>query len=303
MKIIKVLGVVAGIHVFFLMLIFANPGCSATVKQTPAPTDTIAKSEPPPAITVPGLQAAPTAPAMSAAPIAFNPDAPAMAGDGIRFTPTRPGSAAASTLLTQPVTNVTPVKPYEAKSGDSLWTIAHKNDITVAELAAANNVKVNATLHPGQKMIIPGKHVASAAAAASIATPATAATKTEAAPKQATESIPHTVKSGETLGGIARSYGVKLADLLVANNITDPKLVRAGTVLTIPGWKATADKSGKQPSKASSSGGSSRNTAPAEPAPVFGVPSTTQVPVIGPSSSTPDIPVIKLDDPSASKKP
>lgn len=300
MKIIKVLGVVAGIHVFALMLIFANPGCSSTSKPAPAPTDTIAKSEPAPAISVPGLQAAPPAPAMSTAPISFNPDAPAMAGDGIRFTPTRPGTSAASTLVAQPVANVTPVKTYEAKSGDSLWTIAHKNDITVAELAAANSLNVSAVLRAGQKMIIPAKHVAPASGA-----PASSATttKTEATAKQSAEVITHTVKSGETLGGIARSYGVKLSDLEVANSITDPKLVRAGAVLTIPGWKATSGKNAKQPSKASSSGSSTKPATPPEPAPVFGVPSTTQVPVIGPSSSTPDIPVIKLDDPSAPKKP
>ena len=95
MKIMKVLGVVVGIHLFALILIFANPGCSSTSKPTPAPVDTLAKSEPAPAITVPGVPPGGDSgyPAVSAAPIMFNPDAPALAGGGgIRFTPTRPGT-------------------------------------------------------------------------------------------------------------------------------------------------------------------------------------------------------------------
>ena len=47
MKILKVFGVVVGIHVFALILIFANPGCSAMIKTTPSPSDTVAKTDAP----------------------------------------------------------------------------------------------------------------------------------------------------------------------------------------------------------------------------------------------------------------
>ena len=36
MKILKIFGIVVGIHLFALILIFANPGCSSTTKPTPS---------------------------------------------------------------------------------------------------------------------------------------------------------------------------------------------------------------------------------------------------------------------------
>lgn len=45
----------------------------------------------------------------------------------------------------------------------------------------------------------------------------------------------YTVKSGDTLSSIARRFGVSLTDLIVANNIENPNLIRVGQILTIPG--------------------------------------------------------------------
>ena len=40
MKILKIFGLVVGIHVAALILIFANPGCSSSTKPAPSPGDT-----------------------------------------------------------------------------------------------------------------------------------------------------------------------------------------------------------------------------------------------------------------------
>src|SRR5512133_108045 len=110
MKILKIFAIVVGIHVFALVLIFANPGCSSTTKPAPAPTDTVAQPAAPP-ITVPtssGLSSAPSAPP----PITFNPDAPAVASStssvtsGLRVAPTRPGTPVAGVLVAEPVPDV-----------------------------------------------------------------------------------------------------------------------------------------------------------------------------------------------------
>ena len=45
----------------------------------------------------------------------------------------------------------------------------------------------------------------------------------------------HVVQPGETLNQIARQYGVSVEDLAFANGITNPNLIYAGQVLTIPG--------------------------------------------------------------------
>ncbi len=44
----------------------------------------------------------------------------------------------------------------------------------------------------------------------------------------------HKVRSGETLWRISQAYGVSLQDIAEVNNITDPAMVTAGTVLFIP---------------------------------------------------------------------
>jgi len=45
----------------------------------------------------------------------------------------------------------------------------------------------------------------------------------------------HTVQSGETIYRIAKRYGVSVGRLMAANQIDDPRLLRAGQILVIPG--------------------------------------------------------------------
>jgi membrane-bound lytic murein transglycosylase D len=44
---------------------------------------------------------------------------------------------------------------YTIQSGDNLWDIAEKHDVTVSQLKSANNLKTNSRLKPGQKIKIP----------------------------------------------------------------------------------------------------------------------------------------------------
>jgi LysM repeat protein len=307
MKIMKVLGVVVGIHVFALILIFANPGCSATSKPSPAPVDIVAKADPTPSVSVNGVSPSVSGPTgdsspVTAAPIAFNPDAPALASSGgVRFSPTRPGTAAESALLAPPVADVVPATTYVVKSGDSLWTIAKKNHLTYQELAAANNLKTTASLHEGQKLLIPSKVTPAPKTPATASAPAasSAAKAGDTTPKSSGEVVKHTVKSGETLGTIAKKYGVKMADLGAANNITDPQKIYAGMELVIPGWKGTAGKSATRSAGNSSAGSTAPAKAPVpEIKPLFTPPSSSTVaPAAGASApGTGTVPVIKVDD-------
>ncbi|HUR60493.1 MAG TPA: LysM peptidoglycan-binding domain-containing protein [Opitutaceae bacterium] len=285
MKILKIFGIVVGIHVFALVLIFVNPGCSSSSKVTPVPSDTTSHADTPTAFNVPNA-----APRPSASPsITFNPDAPAVAASGSsagRMPPTRPGSPVAVTIVAEPVTDVTPAKTYTVVKGDSLWELAKKHHIAAPELAAANNLKLTTVLHPGQKLIIPGRPASPTAAAT--ANPAASAGRTAetipAVTKSSGNAMKHMVKSGETLGSIARQYGVKSNDIAVANSISDPAKVRAGQELIIPGWQPIG-KSGKSGQKSDSA------KQKASPPPTINVdaPSTTPPPAN-------DVPVIRVDD-------
>jgi LysM repeat protein len=199
---------------------------------------------------------------------------------------------------------VTPATTYTVVSGDSLWKIARKHGTTQVDLERANRLTSSSRLSVGKKLIIPGKPMAAASAAApsvveqprgeiymvkdgdtlvTIArrigstsselkrlnnlrsdyvsvgqeirlpvgvvparierpsSPAAAPAVSPAAPaRKADGSAIHVVKPGETIGGIARKYQVKAQDLLVANNIADPRKIQAGQELVIPGAAAAS---------------------------------------------------------------
>ncbi len=295
MKILKIFGIVVGIHVFLLVLVFAIPGCSSTVKTAPTAADTAPKpatSAPVPAISVPPIT--PTEVSSSAATvIAFNPDAPAAApvvtsANGVRFVPTRPDTPVAGALVAQPVDGVTPATSYTVKSGDNLWTIAKKNNLSVAQLTAANTLATNANLRPGQKLIIPSKAVTPAPVAAKAADASVAGATMS--PAKSSEAMKHTVRSGETLGGIARIYSVRQGDIAVANNISDPAKIRPGMELVIPGWEpAKGTKSSKAPAKSGTA------TKAADPKPSASLPLPPALDVT-PPPPPPTVPVIRIDE-------
>ena len=300
MKVLKIFGIVIGIHLFALILIFANPGCSSTSKPMPAPIDTVAKTEPPASVRLPFSEPKNASSPVSAAPVTFNPDAPATdstTSGGVRFVPTRPGSPAASTLQTIPVTDVTPATTYTVKAGDTLWDLGKKFHISYAQIAAANNLKTNVALHVGQKLIMPGKSVSAAPAAAATGN-VTNGTTGAAKPAESLRSAPvagngvkHVVKPGETLGTIARIYGVKQGEIAVANNISDPQKIRAGVELSIPGW---------QPAGAAAKGAGKSGAKAADPAAkdpesklIFNI---LDAAASAPASNPGDVPVIKVED-------
>lgn len=52
------------------------------------------------------------------------------------------------------------------------------------------------------------------------------------------EGVEHVVRWGETVYLIASRYGVSVQEIVAANNLTNPDLIRAGDVLIIPGGTA-----------------------------------------------------------------
>ena len=285
MKIIKILGIAAGLHALALILIFSNPGCSYSKAAGP---DT-----------------SPIAPApVSDAPAAVAPPD----STTIRYSPTRPGTAVASALETQPVSGVTPATTYTVGRGDSLWSIAKANQMSRTDLAAANSLNANAVLHVGQKLIIPTKPASAGTPAVAAPVVTTAAMGAPAGPgvpeKPAMEPERHVVKAGETLGGIARKYGVRQGDIAVANNITDPRKIQPGQELLIPAKSAQAGGKQAKSSKARAAAGDAAKAPPAEAKAPVAAPGAEQDLDAGlkpPSAS--DVPVVKIEDSSTAPQP
>jgi len=108
----------------------------------------------------------------------------------------------------------------ESKKGEALATIAKRNGIATKTLAAYNPKLAklkSGNLVPGQPVMIPT--AATIAAATSVPDPAIE--KWGSASRSARM---HVVKSGETLGGIAKRYHTTTAALMAANSLRKPRI-------------------------------------------------------------------------------
>lgn len=77
------------------------------------------------------------------------------------------------------------------------------------------------------------------------AIPPQATSPAEPAPTSAPgQGVEHIVAWGETIESIASRYGVSADDIVAANNLTNPDLIRAGDVLIIPGVSAPSPEPG-----------------------------------------------------------
>jgi LysM repeat protein len=306
MKILQIFGAVVAVHVLAFIFIFASPGCQSGPRNIPTPDATAPSSQ----MTNPVTFNAPTPVTpvdMGTNDVAYNPGSPSG-----HASPTRPGSPnAAAVTPPKPVAEVAPVSTYTVGRGDSLWSIAKKHNMSVAELAKSNNLGTGATLQPGKKLIVPGKASAPQdLAATSVPEKATVAEKATA-PRASGETVKHTVLPGESLGVIARKFGVTTQALALENNITDPAKVRAGQQLTIPGGrKATTAKSststtGTPASNAANTPATAADTSaqPAATTPPANVPHFEIAPPppgqdldAGLKETSAEVPTIKVDD-------
>ena len=113
---------------------------------------------------------------------------------------------------------------YRVKSGDYLGKIASRHRCTVAQIKRWNNLKSN-NISIGQRLVIYRGGVASSSSSASSASTgssssATSSSKSSASRSSATPNATYTVKSGDTLSGIASRHGITLAQLKKWNGLT-----------------------------------------------------------------------------------
>ena len=101
---------------------------------------------------------------------------------------------------------------YIVKRGDTLYSIALSNNLTIDELKTANNLTGN-TLQIGQQLIIP-----------------------DSMPKpdyNFNDYIEYTVKRGDSLWQISKQFNIPLPELISLNNLTDLSL-QIGQKLIVP---------------------------------------------------------------------
>lgn len=140
---------------------------------------------------------------------------------------------------------------HKVVSGDTLYSLARKYNVSIEALAKANNFadRDKAVLKLGQMLIVPAKADSlkvAQSASADVAAPESAPSQPEqvvaAKPKPTSEatagkkSRQHKVASGDTLYDLARKYGISTDALAKANNLDTSKknMLKLGQVLIVP---------------------------------------------------------------------
>lgn len=210
MRVSVVAGLIIAVHVAVIGSVVMTQGCTSTQRGAGSAVPVAVEPAPPPPMP-PTITAVTPAPQ----PVPFPPLQP----------PTQP----------EPVKSTVAAKNiYVVKSGDSLSKIAVAHGVNQRELAELNKVQDANKIIVGQKLILPDH------AKPSQSQPTTQKATKAASKKAAVEGGAYVVKSGDSLSKIAVAHGVKLRDLMAANNIADANKIRAGQKLTIPGSQAAA---------------------------------------------------------------
>ena len=112
---------------------------------------------------------------------------------------------------------------YRVRRGDTIGGIARRFRVSQRDLMARNNIRNARRLRAGQTIRIPGygRSVSSTSSKSK-------------AWYSVSKKGPYKVKRGDTIGGIARKYGVSQKALMRANNIRDARKMRIGQTLKIP---------------------------------------------------------------------
>lgn len=115
---------------------------------------------------------------------------------------------------------------YTVRRGDNLTRVARWHGLSVAALAAANDIADVDRVREGQVLRLPRG--------------STRATSAKAGRAVAPRARSHKVRRGETLGAISRRYGTTVGELARLNGIKRPGRVREGSVLRIPAGAAVS---------------------------------------------------------------
>lgn len=127
---------------------------------------------------------------------------------------------------------------HTVEDGETLYGIARRYDVTVAQLREANDLGAHATLQPGQRLRIPRASSSASSREREDGELRTAGRRRDSSPRSRVAQ--HVVKNGETLWSIARSYDTTVAAIRDANDMRPDSVLQPGQKLRIP-RPATSD--------------------------------------------------------------
>ncbi len=135
---------------------------------------------------------------------------------------------------------------YRVKSGDYLGKIASKHRCSVNQIKRWNNLKSN-NIRVGQRLVIyrgghaPSSSKSSSSQVSSASKASSSSSQTGTQKTTASATTTYTVKSGDTLSGIAEKHGTTVAKLKELNNLNGTK-INVGQKLKVKGTASSAPK-------------------------------------------------------------
>ncbi|MEK6199445.1 MAG: LysM peptidoglycan-binding domain-containing protein, partial [Psychrobacter sp.] len=137
----------------------------------------------------------------------------------------------------KPSKSTTATKNYKVKSGDGLIALARQFNISTDVLASLNGIRTTDSLYVGQTLKIPASVDFTSASNNS------SSTSTNSSASSSTPTSRYTVKSGETLIGIANSIGVSAEEVAAVNSNFDARArLQRGQTIKVPVSKAEVNR-------------------------------------------------------------
>lgn len=134
-------------------------------------------------------------------------------------------SSGASSSGSTKSSNSTSASTYSVKAGDTLSGIAARNGVGLSTILKANGLSSSSIIYPGQKLRLSG----------SAATSNSSGSSSNSSSSSSKSTGSYTVKSGDTLSGIASRNGVSLSTLLQANGLSASSVIYPGQTLKLSG--------------------------------------------------------------------
>lgn len=138
---------------------------------------------------------------------------------------------------------------YTVKAGESVWSVANKNGITMNQLIEWNNIKNN-FIYPGQQLIVKGgnsvnTNTGSTTSAAKPNTPNTSATTSTSS----SGNTMYTVKAGESVWSVVNKHHITMDQLIEWNNIKNNFIYPGQQVIVKKGSSQTTNQQAPAGSK------------------------------------------------------